>query len=126
MEQNKPPFSICIPQYNRTSFLLLTLESLNSQSFKDFEICISDDCSTDGKESELISYLDKTGMVYRYKKNEKNLKYDGNLRSSIDMARGEFCFLLNNDDCLKSNTALEKLSLEIKKHAPIGAVATNY
>lgn len=126
MEQNKPFFSICIPQYNRTSFLLLTCESLNAQTFRDFEICISDDCSTDGKENKLISYLDKTDMTYRYKKNEKNLKYDGNLRSSIDMAKGEFCFLLNNDDCLKSNKVLEKMSVVIKKHTAIGAVVTNY
>ena len=47
-----PTFSICIPQYNRTSFLLEALKTLNEQDFKDFEVCISDDCSTDGRESE--------------------------------------------------------------------------
>ena len=115
MENNKPFFSICIPQYNRTKFLILVCESLNSQSFRDFEICISDDCSTDGQEKELTSYLDKIGIDYRYKKNKKNLRYDGNLRSSIDMARGEFCFLMGNDDCLMSNKELEKISTENKK-----------
>jgi len=38
-----PLFSICIPQHNRTSFLIEACKSLQSQTFTDFEICISDD-----------------------------------------------------------------------------------
>ncbi|MDB9482187.1 glycosyltransferase, partial [Dolichospermum circinale CS-537/05] len=40
-----PFFSICIPQYNRTSFLIEACKVLAQQTFKNFEVCISDDQS---------------------------------------------------------------------------------
>ena len=43
-----PYFSVCVPQHNRTSFLLEALRVLAGQQFRDFEVCIADDWSTDG------------------------------------------------------------------------------
>src|SRR5438034_8496188 len=109
----KPFFSICIPQYNRTSFLLEVCKSLAAHSFKIFEICISDDCSTDGRADELISFLRQANLSFRYKRLESNQRYDANLRASIDLASGKYCFLLGNDDALASSTILERIYHEI-------------
>ncbi|AFY34225.1 glycosyltransferase family 2 protein [Calothrix sp. PCC 7507] len=121
-----PFFSICIPQYNRTSFLIEACKVLASQTFKDFEICISDDQSTDGRENELIEYLDLSGVSFVYKKQENNLRYDGNIRTSIALAQGKYCFLHGNDDCLASPTTLEDLYQEMQKYESLGVVITNY
>ena len=121
-----PFFSICIPQYNRTSFLLETLRSLTSQTFKNFEVCISDDCSTDGREEELLQFLKGSGIPFVYHKQTRNVRYDANLRSSIALARGKFCFLLGNDDCLASSTTLEDLYNEINRFGSVGVVITNF
>ena len=53
MDRARPYFSICIPQHNRTSFLIEALRTLDRQTFRDFEVCISDDASTDGREADL-------------------------------------------------------------------------
>jgi len=60
----RPFFSICIPQYNRTEFLIEACKSLAGQTFKNFEVCISDDCSTDGMEQELLDYLTTSGLSF--------------------------------------------------------------
>jgi glycosyltransferase involved in cell wall biosynthesis len=122
----KPFFSICIPQHNRTSFLLKACESLLVQTFKDFELCISDDCSTDGREDELLGFLEQSHLSFVYRKQEQNQRYDGNLRTSITLAKGKVCFLLGNDDCLALPTTLEDIYAEMQKFAPVGVVITNY
>src|SRR3989338_3064292 len=98
----KPFFSICIPQHNRTSFVIEALKSLTTQSFRNFEVCLSDDCSTDGREEELVCFLRASGLSFIYRKRDKNGRYDANLRAALAMACGEYCFLLGNDDCLES------------------------
>ncbi len=123
---NNPFFSICIPQYNRTSFLIEACKVLAQQTFKDFEVCISDDISTDGREQDLIDYLQQSGLSFVYKKQEKNQRYDGNIRASIALAKGKYCFLHGNDDCLSSPTILADLHREIQQHPSVGAVITNY
>jgi glycosyltransferase involved in cell wall biosynthesis len=121
-----PFFSICIPQYNRTSFLLEALKGLNQQTFKDFEICISDDQSNDGREDELIQYLQESELSFVYKRQDKNQRYDGNLRSSITLARGKYCFLHANDDCLTLPTTLQDLYEEMQKHERVDVVVGNF
>jgi glycosyltransferase involved in cell wall biosynthesis len=119
-------FSICIPQYNRTSFLIEACNSLAEQTFKNFEVCISDDCSTDGKEEQLLRYLGQSGLSFVYHRQEHNLKYDGNLRASIGLAQGQYCFLLGNDDALNSPTVLQELYEDMQRFPPVGAVITNF
>ena len=119
-------FSICIPQYNRTSFLLKTLESIQEQTSRDFEICISDDGSTDRREEEILNFLATSNMGYVYKKREKNGRYDVNLRDSIGLARGKYCFLLGNDDALAVPETLELLAKDINNFHKPDVVLTNY
>lgn len=99
---------------------------LSGQTYKHFEVCISDDCSTDGRESELIDFLKTSGLSFSYKRQEKNSRYDANLRASVSLASGRFCFLLGNDDCLASPETLNKLHNELQLYGPVSVVITNY
>ncbi|MEX2284607.1 MAG: glycosyltransferase family 2 protein [Gemmatimonadota bacterium] len=121
-----PPFlSICVPQYNRTSFLIQACRSIAEQSVRDFEICISDDCSNDGREHELISYLESSGTRFVWARQPKNRRYDGNLRAAIALARGEYCFLLGNDDALAEPDTLQQVANALQSHRPSVAIC-NY
>lgn len=124
--QTPPLFSICIPQHNRTSFLLKVLESFARQSFLDFEVCISDDCSTDGREDEIVSFLDSNNIRYKLKKQSFNLRYDGNIREAIALASGSYILLMGNDDCLASPTVLQELADLLAAHPSAGVVVTNF
>src|SRR5918996_6122976 len=123
---DEPFFSICIPQYNRTSFLIEACKTLVEQTFKNFEVCISDDCSTDGKEDQLLRYLEQSGLSFVYHRQEHNLKYDGNLRASIGLSQGRYCFLLGNDDALSSPTVLQELYEVLQSIPHVGAIITNF
>jgi hypothetical protein len=121
-----PQFSLCIPQYNRTNFLIAALESYASQTLRDFEVCISDDRSTDGGRERLLNYLDRSGVAYAYRVRDTNGRYDANLRSAIALARGRYCLLMGNDDALAGPTSLAELSTDLQKHPGAGVVITNY
>jgi glycosyltransferase involved in cell wall biosynthesis len=123
----RPYFSICIPQHNRTSFLIEVCRSLDAQRFRNFELCISDDCSSDGRGDELLSYLHTSGLSFSYRRLENNLRYDGNLRSAMALAKGQYAFLLGNDDGLKDPRTLQDLyDAMAAMPAPIAVAFTNF
>jgi glycosyltransferase involved in cell wall biosynthesis len=108
---HEPPFfSICIPHYNRTNFLLVLLRSIREQRFQDFEICLSDGGSNDRGQETILNFLRQSQIAFRYKRSEENLPYDRNLRSSLELARGRYCLLFGNDDCLADKDSLETLT----------------
>jgi glycosyltransferase involved in cell wall biosynthesis len=121
-----PYFSICIPQYNRSDFLIEACRSFASQSFDNFEVCISDDCSTDGKQEVIQDYLKRSGIRFSYRRNSRTLKYDGNLRSAIEMSAGRYVLLMGNDDALTDSDCLAKLHREIEAAQPVSVAIANY
>ncbi len=121
-----PVFSICIPQHNRTSFIIEACRALARQTYPNFEVCISDDCSTDGGEQRLLQFLDNAHLSYTYRRQTRNLRYDANLRAAIDLARGDYVFLMGNDDCLSSPTVLEDVRADIERNAPVSVAVTNF
>ena len=108
--------SICIPTYNRAIHLSNCLQSIlsnKSRSAIDFEVCLSDNCSTD--ETEAVVRRVQASMDIRYQKNSENLGVHRNFLNVVAMARGEFVWLIGDDDLLMPN-ALEKLNHLIDSH----------
>ncbi len=101
--------SICIPQYNRIEYLKVSLLKIAEQKNASIEVVIADDASTDETTVE-IAKLKKTYpfpiVYYRF---EQNQGYDRNLRKSMELASGDYCFILGNDDTLFDHNALSKL-----------------
>ena len=122
----QPTFSICVPQFNRTSFFLEACRRLTRQTFDDFEVCVSDDCSTDGRSDELVEFLRSSGLRHVYYRQQTNVRYDANLRTAISLASGHYCLLMGNDDCFAKNDTLETLNRELLSHPEVGVVMTNY
>ncbi len=125
-EPDIPFFSICIPQYNRTPFLIEACRVLSQQICKDFELCISDDCSPEGRHREIISSLEQLGLTFTYRQQEGNGRYDRNLRAALGLARGRYCLLMGNDDCLKDTGVLERLKRRLERQPDTGVVLANY
>lgn len=121
-----PFFSICIPQYNRTNFLIAALESIKKQSFLDFEICISDGNSTDGGSEKIVKYLENSQLAYTFYKSNINLPYDQNLRKSISLSKGRYLILLGNDDGLINDSVLDYLHGLLISHKNVKVAISNY
>jgi len=131
LDSNRPPdfepfFSVCIPQYNRTDFLIAACKTFACQDFVKFEICISDDCSNDMQEPVLLDYLRHSGLVFTYAKTPRNLRFDGNLRNAIGLSVGEYLLLMGNDDGLSDATTLTWLHNELVRFHPVEVAVTNY
>jgi glycosyltransferase involved in cell wall biosynthesis len=122
----EPFFSVCIPQYGRTDFLLEAIATLSRQQFRDFEVCISDDKSPDGRQEEIVAALESTGLSYRFEVQKENRRYDANLRTAIGLAGGRYCFLLGNDDALVNEHALGRFHDLIEEYGPCGVVISNF
>ena len=65
-------------------------------------------------------------VPFRYRRQERNTRYDGNLRNAIDLATGRYCFLLGNDDMLAAPTVLSELHTQICASGNPEVVVTNY
>lgn len=123
---DQPYFSICIPQHNRTDFLLESLRSYQSQEFQNFEVCISDGGSTDGGLPRIEAFLKETGMRYVIRRSNSNLKYDANLRQAIAISSGRFLLLMGNDDSLSNSRILGELHDDLEAHQPVCVAICNY
>jgi|GEM_PF-3224889 len=92
--------SICIMTYNRADLLKITLESiLNNNPGKNIEIVISDNCSVDHS-AEVVSRYKEAQYAIRYFRNEINYGFDGNVKKSIERARGKYIWLFSDDDIM--------------------------
>jgi glycosyltransferase involved in cell wall biosynthesis len=91
------PVSICLTTYNRASVLPKTLDSLLAQTFGDFELIISDDCSSDNTEEVCWDYAAKDRRV-KYFRNARNLKIPGNLNAAIRLATGLYIATVHDGD----------------------------
>lgn len=118
----KPFFSVAIPTYNRASDLKVALNSLLKQKFSDFEIIISDNCSTDDTEKTVKSFKSKK---IKYFKNKKNIDVLPNVQASIDKSSGRYIFLHADDDFLIDNLVLQKVKEVIDKKKA-GYIRLNY
>lgn len=100
-----PKISVIIPTYNRKNYLLQALDSVLGQVDSDFEIIVSDNCSTDGTAEVIKAYLHDPRV--RYFRNESNVGMVGNWRKALyDRARCEWFVLMSDDDYFTDNAYL--------------------
>ncbi|MCH9770196.1 MAG: glycosyltransferase [Gammaproteobacteria bacterium] len=104
--------SICIPTYNRSKHLENCLNSImiSARSLSgEIEVCISDNASTDRTESVVASA--KRSLNIAYKKNKVNLGIPQNFLNVVNMARGEFVWLIGDDDLLMPSGIADLIQL---------------
>lgn len=118
----KPFFSVAIPTYNRAEDLRFAIQYLLNQTFQDFEIVISDNCSTDNTK-EVISEFSSPKI--KYFRNKTHTDVMPNVRKAIGRAKGEYVFLHGDDDFIFKRNALEKVWKIILK-TKAGYVRLNY
>ena len=98
-------FSVIIPTFNRAYCLERAIDSVLNQSFKDFELIIVDDGSTDDTVEVLKKYQNKISYI-----KTKNLGVSHARNVGIKKSRGEWIALLDSDDEWHEN----KLELQNK------------
>ena len=92
-----PRVTVVLTTYNRDSVVGSTIEAVLAQTYKDFELIISDDCSTDKTEQICLEY-ERRDQRIRYRRNERNAGMPGNLNTAIRAANGEYIANLHDGD----------------------------
>jgi len=111
-----PTFSIVIPSYNRSALLVEAVDSALSQTFKDFEVIVVDDGSTDDTRQAMAVYGDRIRYIHQENGNMAAARNRG-----IAAARGEYVAFLDSDDLFEPE-CLQKVLEVFHKYPDCGAV----
>lgn len=102
-----------MPVYNvEIKWLDKAIESIEKQNYKNWEICIADDCSTKQEVREHLSAMKNSRI--KIKLLEKNQGISGATNAAAALASGEYILLMDNDDEL-APSALHEFYQKIKK-----------
>ena len=94
---SEPFVSIGYPVYNGESYIQKSIEALLNQSYKNFELIISDNASTDATQALCISYANKDSRI-KYFKQDKNIGPTENFNFVLDQASGVYFMWAAYDD----------------------------
>ena len=92
-----PAVSVCIPTYNGERFISQAIESVLAQTFRDFELVVVDDASTDETLQRVSTFSDPRIRVIR---NDRNLGLAGNWNKAVESCTAPIVKLLCHDDLL--------------------------
>ena len=112
---NKPILSICIATYNRDGFIGETLDSIIPQLDDEVELLVVDGASTDNTEDVVRKYTTKEPRI-RYVRLSAKGGVDHDYDKSVELARGEFCWLFTDDDLLKHGAVATVIAAIKKGH----------
>ncbi len=114
-----PLVTVVIPNWNGEAHLPTCLESLRRQTFRDFEVIVVDNGSTDGSLALLARDYPEVQVLAL----GENRGFAGACNAGIRAARGEFIVLLNNDTEAEPHW-LEEVVAAFRRHPEAGLVAS--
>ncbi len=97
--------SVCIPAYRRTHYLKRLLQSLAQQTFRDFEVILSDDSNDAAVQQLAAGYKRQFPLLYIA--NETPFGTPANWNVAIGKASGEWIKLMHDDDWFATPDALQ-------------------
>lgn len=126
-----PKFSIIVPLYNKAPYVRKALESIASQTYRDFELIVVDDGSTDNSLEVVNEYIrDVLCVMCDVCKNvrvshQKNSGVAAARNRGVAESHGEYVCFLDADDWWES-TFLEEMDRLIAEYPDAGIYASNY
>lgn len=103
-----PLISICIPVYNvERKYLSECLDSILNQTYQNFEICLSNDCSTLKETLDTLDEYERKDSRIKVHHRSENGHISRATNDALAIAKGEFIGLMDNDDLLTKNALYE-------------------
>jgi glycosyltransferase involved in cell wall biosynthesis len=122
--RRQPLISVCIPGYKRIEFIRRLLDSLCQQSFRDFEVVVTDDSPDEDILHLCEQYLDKLPLVYY--KNATTLGTPENWNEAVRRATGEWVKIMHDDDWFAAPDSLEFFAKAISDHPGASFIFSAY
>jgi len=118
-----PKVSIVLPTYNGEKYLRESIDSIISQTFKDWELIIVNDCSTDSTPQIAEEYANRDSRI-RVINNKINQKLPNSLNIGFREAKGKF-FTWTSDDNMYLPEAIERMGRYLENNTDIYMVCSN-
>ncbi|QJD97556.1 glycosyltransferase [Mucilaginibacter robiniae] len=115
-----PKLSVILPVYNTEKYIKEAVDSILNQTYKDFELIVLNDASTDGTLGILQQYQDTRLKVIT---NEQNLKVVKTLNKGLDLAQGEYIARMDADD-ISHPQRFEKQIQFLEQHPDVDFVGS--
>lgn len=101
-------FSIVTAAFNIENYIQRAILSVENQTFKNYELIVVNDCSTDSTEEKILELCSQYNNII-YLKHEVNKKLGAARNTALNVAKGEYIIYLDGDDYLAEDDVLEKL-----------------
>lgn len=110
-----PQITFVVTSYNYEKYILKTLESIKNQSYKDFEIIVVDDCSSDNSCEVVENFIAKNqDLKITLIRQERNHGQLAAMLRGLKVAQGEFVCFVDSDDVLLADYAKMHLSVHLE------------
>jgi glycosyltransferase involved in cell wall biosynthesis len=119
-----PTLTIGMPVYNGERFLRQALDTLLAQTWRDFELLISDNGSTDSTPAIVADYAARDPRI-RYVRQPQNLGIFGNTSFVMTQARGRYFMLVGDDDVYEPRYVQRMIEL-LETHAEVDGAYSNF
>ena len=123
----KPRFSVIMPLYNKAPYVKKALESVVAQTYKEWELIIIDDGSTDGSADVVRDFI-RAFQISNFRIQillQENAGVAAARNNGVKASHGQFLCLLDADDWWEL-TFLEEVKKLIHEYPEAGIYATNY
>lgn len=112
--EKKHRFSVIISAYNVEAYIERAINSVLNQNFKDYELIVVEDKSTDNTLEKIMQYEGRIKII----KNEKNRGLGAVRNIGIENATGEYIVHLDGDDTLYNESTLKDIDNVIGNNTP--------
>jgi glycosyltransferase involved in cell wall biosynthesis len=119
---HKVKVSIIIAVYNSEKYIKYSIESIKKQTYKNWELIIINDCSTDSTKEIIDKYKSKKIKIFNLKKKLGAYKAT---EFAFNRIKGKYVAILDSDDYSHSNRILSQIN-QLEKNPQIGLVFTKY
>ena len=92
-QQGEPLVTVVIPTYNRADYIAETIESVLSQTYRNIEVIVIDDGSTDGTAQVVAPFIPRVSYVQ-----QENAERGASRNHGLRLARGKYVAFLDSDD----------------------------
>lgn len=110
-------FSVIVPVYNAENYLHKLVESVLQQTYKDYELILVDDGSTDGSYALMKQYAKRYDQIKAYTK--ENTGPGMTRKFGFEKATGDLLFFVDSDDWITNSTVLEEIHNTFIKHSTV-------
>lgn len=123
LNEKLPLVSVIIPAYNAEKYVEHAVRSIMNQTYKNLEILVTDDCSTDNT-LDILQKLAEEDARISIHHNEQNKKIVQTLNELVERAKGKYIARMDADD-LALHNRIEKQIDYLETHSEIGICGTN-